>query len=39
MVSVDLPVSLNTSLSWSPLSRLMPLKEASCAVVRICSIT
>src|SRR6185369_4696282 len=32
----DLPVSLNTSLSESPFNRLMPLKDASCAVVVIC---
>src|SRR5579871_2190398 len=36
IVSVDLPVSSNTSFSSSPLSRLTPLKEASCAVVVIC---
>src|SRR6185369_11825800 len=36
IVTVDLPVSLNTSFSESPLSRLMPLKDASCAVVVIC---
>src|SRR3954447_15616063 len=35
MFSVDLPVSLKVSLRSSPLSRLMPLKEASCAVVVI----
>src|SRR5260370_669818 len=37
MLSVDLPVSLNVSLRLSPLSRLIPLKEASCAVVVICA--
>src|ERR1700756_5193345 len=36
IVVLDLPVSSNTSFNWSPLSRLMPLKEASCAVVVIC---
>src|SRR5436190_8226179 len=36
MLSVDLPVSLNVSLSTSPFSKLMPLKDASCAVVVIC---
>src|SRR5882724_10965291 len=36
IVEVDLPVSSNTSFSVSPLSRLMPLKDASCAVVVIC---
>ena len=36
IVEVDLPVSSNTSFSVSPFSRLMPLKEASCAVVVIC---
>src|SRR5204863_275020 len=36
IVDVDLPVSLNTSLSESPFNRLMPLKDASCAVVVIC---
>jgi len=36
MLNVDLPVSLNVSLSWSPLSRLMPLNEASWRVVVIC---
>src|SRR3954468_5899512 len=35
-VDVDLPVSLNTSFSESPFNRLMPLKDASCAVVVIC---
>src|SRR5215208_660653 len=35
MFKVDLPVSLNVSLRSSPLSRLMPLNEASCAVVVI----
>src|SRR5690349_12758805 len=29
MVDVDLPVSLNTSLSESPFNRLMPLKDES----------
>ena len=36
IVEVDLPVSSNTSFSESPFSRLMPLKDASCAVVVIC---
>src|SRR6476660_1560536 len=36
IVEVDLPVSLNTSFSVSPLSRLTPLKDESCAVVVIC---
>jgi hypothetical protein len=36
IVDVDLPVSLNTSFSVSPFSRLTPLKDASCAVVVIC---
>ena len=36
IVSVDLPVSLKVSLRSSPFSRLMPLKDASCAVVVIC---
>src|SRR5438876_1144103 len=36
IVEVDLPVSLNTSFSVSPFNRLMPLKDASCAVVVIC---
>src|SRR3954451_20045201 len=36
MLSVDLPVSSKVSFRSSPLSRLMPLKEASCAVVVIC---
>ena len=31
-----MPVSLNTSFSVSPFSRLTPLKDASCAVVVIC---
>src|SRR5665811_1097822 len=35
MLSVDLPVSLKVSLRLSPFSRLMPLKDASCAVVEI----
>src|SRR6516165_5897451 len=39
MLRVDLPVSLNTSFSVSPLSRLTPLKEESCAVVLICAST
>src|SRR5580698_10924161 len=33
---VDLPVSSNTSLSWSPFKRLTPLNEESCEVVSIC---
>ena len=37
MLSVDLPVSLKVSLRLSPFSRLMPLKDASCAVVVICA--
>src|SRR5690348_1948890 len=37
MLSVDFPVSLKTSFKVSPLSRLMPLKEESCAVVLICA--
>src|SRR5262249_7409272 len=36
MLRTDLPVSLNTSLSWSPLSRLTPLNDESWAVVVIC---
>ena len=28
MFRVDLPVSLNTSLSWSPFNRLTPLNES-----------
>src|SRR5262245_5196096 len=36
MLRVDLPVSLNTSFSVSPESRLTPLNEASCEVVVIC---
>src|SRR5207302_1259947 len=36
IVRVDLPVSSNTSFSELPSSRLMPLKEASCAVVVSC---
>src|SRR5205823_1397448 len=36
IVEVDLPVSSNTSFSVSPLSRLTPLNDASCAVVVIC---
>src|SRR6188768_1397411 len=36
MFNVDLPVSLNVSLSWSPPSRLTPLNEASWDVVVIC---
>src|SRR6266852_1474332 len=39
MLRVDLPVSLKTSFSVSPFSRLMPLKEASCEVVLICAST
>ncbi len=35
MLSVDLPVSLNTSFNVSPFNRLTPLKDASCAVVLI----
>src|SRR6266403_1087205 len=37
MLSVDLPVSLKGSFRSSPLSRLMPLNEASCDVVVICA--
>src|SRR4051794_17472860 len=37
MLSVDLPFSLKVSLRLSPFSRLMPLKDASCAVVVICA--
>ena len=37
MLSVDLPVSLKVSLRVSPFSRLMPLKDESCAVVVICA--
>src|ERR1700710_1455652 len=37
MLSVDLPVSLKVNLRLSPLSRLMPLKDESCAVVVICA--
>src|SRR5664279_1888870 len=37
MLSVDLPVSLKVSLRLSPFNRLMPLKDASCAVVVICA--
>src|SRR4051794_16038945 len=36
MLRLDLPVSSNTSLSWSPFSRLTPLNEASSEVVSIC---
>src|SRR4029079_14902450 len=36
MFSVDEPVSLNTSFSESPFSRLTPLNEESCEVVVIC---
>ena len=36
MLRLDLPVSSNTSLSWSPLSRLTPLNEESSEVVLIC---
>src|SRR6266436_3326632 len=39
MLRVDLPVSLNVSFSVSPFNRLMPLNEASCAVVLICAST
>src|SRR5580693_2876455 len=39
MLSVDLPVSLNTSFRVSPVSRLTPLKDESCAVVLICAST
>src|SRR5581483_2241946 len=39
MFRVDRPVSLNTSFSVSPFSRLMPLKDASCEVVLICAST
>src|SRR5712675_3241192 len=39
MVRVDLPVSLKVSLRSSPFSRLIPLNEASCAVVVICVMT
>src|SRR6202000_3294425 len=39
MLSVDLPVSLNTSFSVSPFRRLTPLKEESCEVVLICAST
>src|SRR6266516_701713 len=39
IVRVDLPVSLKVSLRSSPFSRLMPLNEASCAVVVICVMT
>src|SRR3954453_23552438 len=35
-VKVDLPVSLKVSFRSSPFSRLMPLNDASCAVVSIC---
>src|SRR5258708_38019329 len=38
MFRVDLPVSLKVSLRLSPFSRLMPLNDASCAVVVICVI-
>ena len=37
MLSVELPVSLKTSFSVSPFSRLTPLKEESCDVVLICA--
>src|ERR1700731_667753 len=37
MLSVDLPVSLKVSLRTSPFSRLMPLNDASCAVVVTCA--
>ena len=36
MLSVEVPVSLNTSFSVSPFNRLTPLNEESCAVVLIC---
>src|ERR1700748_2115571 len=36
MLSVEVPVSLNTSFSVSPFKRLMPLNEESCEVVLIC---
>src|SRR5579863_8358099 len=36
MLSVEVPVSLNTSFSVSPFNRLMPLNEESCEVVLIC---
>ena len=36
MFKVDLPVSLKVSFRLSPFSRLMPLKDESCAVVEIC---
>src|SRR6185295_9242534 len=39
IVSVDLPVSLKISFSELPSKRLMPLNDASCAVVLICSMT
>src|ERR1700682_5655846 len=39
MFRVDLPVSLKVSLRSSPFSRLIPLNEASCAVVEICWMT
>src|SRR6266550_5641462 len=39
MFRMDLPVSLKVSLRSSPFSRLMPLNEASCAVVVICWMT
>src|SRR5262249_13308539 len=37
MLRVDFPVSLNTSFSVSPFSRLTPLNEESCEVVSICA--
>src|SRR5258708_32284687 len=37
MLSVDWPVSLKVSFRSSPNSRLMPLNDASCAVVVICA--
>src|SRR3954447_26408493 len=36
MLRLDLAVSSNTSLSWSPLSRLTPLNDESTEVVSIC---
>src|SRR5262249_36562384 len=39
MLSVERPVSLKVSFSVSPFNRLMPLKEASWAVVLICAST
>src|SRR3954471_22445509 len=37
MLRFDLPVSSNTSLSWSPFKRLTPLNEESCEVESICA--